>query len=246
MKVAATMKIYTALILLFHLLGTAQTPNENDKVLHIKEIVSDRKSDLEKASRLLEQQTDLNSVAILNWDSFSYRPDLKFRIAHSNNEIWLKFYVTEKHILAQRTEPNSATHRDSCVEFFIDPEQDGNYYNFEFNCIGTTHLAYGPDRHQREFVNPDTILREIKITSSLGDRPFEEKSGRHTWEMTVIIPAKLFVHNHDISLKKLVSKANFYKCGDDTSEKHYLSWNPVGSERPDFHRPEFFGKLIFE
>ncbi|MBT5542155.1 MAG: hypothetical protein HOK34_04920, partial [Gammaproteobacteria bacterium] len=31
-----------------------------------------------------------------------------------------------------------------------------------------------------------------------------------------------------------------------TQKPHYLTWNPVETSNPDFHRPEFFGKLIFE
>jgi len=240
------MRIFLVLVFLFHVQGGAQVADSKDKVLKVKEIVHEGKIDLQTVSDILEAQTDLNAIALTNWDTFPYSPDVKFRIAHCNNQLWLKFYVSEEHILAQRTEPNSATHRDSCVEFFIDPEQEGGYYNFEFNCIGTTHLAYGPDRHQREFIEPDIIQQKIKIKSSLGNRPFDEKSGGHEWEMTVIIPAEVFVHSDSLSFRDLTSRANFYKCGDDTSEKHYLSWNPVGTEGPDFHRPEFFGKLIFE
>jgi hypothetical protein len=40
-------------------------------------------------------------------------------------------------------------------------------------------------------------------------------------------------------------RANFYKCGDGTSVPHYLSWNQVITETPDFHRPEFFGEISF-
>ena len=39
---------------------------------------------------------------------------------------------------------------------------------------------------------------------------------------------------------------NFYKCGDETVQPHYYSWNPVELVDPDFHRSEFFGKLYFE
>ena len=39
-------------------------------------------------------------------------------------------------------------------------------------------------------------------------------------------------------------RANFYKCGDKTAHPHYLSWSPIHTEKPDFHRPEFFGELI--
>ncbi|MBO7233161.1 MAG: hypothetical protein J6V16_08435, partial [Bacteroidales bacterium] len=26
-------------------------------------------------------------------------------------------------------------------------------------------------------------------------------------------------------------------------QPHYLSWQPINTEKPDFHRPEFFGTL---
>jgi hypothetical protein len=41
-------------------------------------------------------------------------------------------------------------------------------------------------------------------------------------------------------------KANFYKCGDELQTPHFLSWNPIEIDQPDFHRPDFFGTLEFE
>ena len=41
-------------------------------------------------------------------------------------------------------------------------------------------------------------------------------------------------------------RANFYKCGDELDKPHYLSWNPINLEKPNFHCPEFFGTLFFE
>jgi len=29
------------------------------------------------------------------------------------------------------------------------------------------------------------------------------------------------------------------------SNPHYVTWNPVGTEQPDYHRPEYFGELKF-
>jgi hypothetical protein len=40
-------------------------------------------------------------------------------------------------------------------------------------------------------------------------------------------------------------RGNCYKCGDLTEQEHYLSWNPVTSEHPCFHRPQDFGRLVF-
>ena len=104
------------------------------KDLFIKKIEVDKQVDIEEAAHLLETKTVTNPIDILNWEDYSYRPDLKFRIGHTDNEIWLKYYVKEAHILAQETNINGAVHKDSCAEFFI--SLDGkNYYNLEINCI---------------------------------------------------------------------------------------------------------------
>ncbi|EAR02526.1 hypothetical protein FB2170_04545 [Maribacter sp. HTCC2170] len=217
-----------------------------NKVLMVKEIDVSTDVSTQEVSDILNNKIEFQSVDLINWQEFPYEPTVRFKIAHNNDQIWLKFYVQEEHILAQRTETNSATHKDSCVEFFIDPQQNGNYYNFEFNCIGTTHLAYGPNRGNRQFIDPHLIENKIQIESSLGNLPFEERTGEYSWELTIIIPVEVFVHEDGLKLKGLKANANFYKCGDQTSKPHYLSWNPVGTERPDFHQPGYFGNLMFE
>ena len=209
--------------------------------ISIKDVLS-----FDNVSKALEQNTPLNKVDWLEWEEFPYQPEVGFRIAHDDSLLFLKYYVKEEHVLARRTDPNSAVHRDSCVEFFVDPAQNGNYYNFEFNCIGTTHLAYGPGRGKRTFIPPELIKQKIKTWSSLGNESFEEKSGTFEWEIVIAIPSSIFTFNIGLNFSKLVSSANFYKCGDDTTKKHYLSWNPVKTQKPDFHRPEYFGVLTFQ
>lgn len=39
---------------------------------------------------------------------------------------------------------------------------------------------------------------------------------------------------------------NFFKTGEQTPVHHTLSWNLIDLDKPDFHRPEWFGKLIVE
>jgi hypothetical protein len=243
---STTARVLALLIFSTYFMGCGQTTKNDVNVLKVKEIEYSGEIDLPKVAELLEAQAELHSIDLLNWDKFQYRPEVKFRIAHNNNQIWLKYYVKEKSILAEVTDTNGGVSNDSCVEFFFDPKADGNYYNFEFNCIGTTHLAYGPARKERRFVPPAIIEKEIKASSTLGDRPFAENTGAHTWEITIVIPASSLIHDEAIQLKGLSTNANFYKCGDKSAEPHYLSWNPVGTERPDFHRPEYFGKVIFE
>jgi len=41
-----------------------------------------------------------------------------------------------------------------------------------------------------------------------------------------------------------IRRANFYKCGNETSHPHWLSWMPL-AER-NFHDPSSFGQLVFD
>jgi len=214
------------------------------KELFIKRIKPAKSVNLKEAGHLLETQTVTNQIDTINWAEFSYKPKLSFRIGHTGKEIWLKYYATEKNILAKETRTNGEVYKDSTVEFFISLD-DKNYYNFEFNCIGTIHLAYGPGRGNRQFVDPG-IIKNIEIESSLGSEPFEEKKGNFEWEMMIRIPIESFSFDKIKSLDGLKATANFYKCGDETSEPHYVTWNPIGTENPDYHCPQYFGKVLFE
>ena len=74
--------------------------------------------------------------------------------------------------------------------------------------------------------------------------PFDHEGSIFTWDVAMIIPLDLIGVNPE-SLPDTL-KANFYKCGDLTSHPHYLSWSPIGTPKPDFHRPEYFGELIIK
>ena len=214
------------------------------KELFIKKIEPANKVTLKEAGHLLETQAVTNQIDTINWANYNYKPKLSFRIGHTGKEIWLKYYVAEKHILAQETRINGGVYKDSCVEFFISVDSK-NYYNFEFSCIGTIHLAHGTGRGNRKFVDPE-IIKKIEIESSLGNKPFEEKTGNFEWEMMIRIPVESFAFDKIKSLDGLKATANFYKCGDESTVPHYVTWNPIGTENPDYHCPEYFGKVLFE
>ena len=78
------------------------------------------------------------------------------------------------------------------------------------------------------------------------ESPFEEKVGECSWEAALAIPYSAFFL-HDInSLDGRSIRANFYKCGDLLQKPHFLSWNPIPVEKPDFHRPDHFGLVNIE
>jgi hypothetical protein len=199
---------------------------------------------LEMISKKMDEIKDRLKIDTLNWKDYNYKPDVSLAIAYGNKEIFLKYYVTEDYIKAEKTETNEMVCEDSCVEFFISPADDGIYYNLEFNPIGTCLLGSGTGRENSTRANPE-IVSGIRRLSSAGEKPFGEIQGKHSWTLTLAVPFDVFFH-HDIKdLKGKTFRANFYKCGDMLTVPHYLTWNPVGTENPDYHRPEYFGFLRF-
>lgn len=182
----------------------------------------------------------------LNWDEYPYAPVVNFRIAYSKDEIFLQYNVIERYIRALYTvDEGSAPYKDSCVEFFIVPSGDSIYYNLELNCIGVGTFACGSQRRERTRFDK-SVTSKIRRVSTLGREGFETKEGDFNWNITIAIPIELLYSGKKESLAGRELKANFYKCGDELPLKHYLSWSPIKTEKPDFHRPEFFGTLLFE
>ena len=70
--------------------------------------------------------------------------------------------------------------------------------------------------------------------------------GLDLWEATLEGSFNVFFKHSDFLPDGKEITANFYKCGDDLTVPHFVSWNPIKTEKPDFHRPEFFGKLKFK
>lgn len=184
-----------------------------------------------------------SSISHANWkDAYPYCPEVKFRVAANSLSFFLHFQVTEDSIRARYGTDNGKVWTDSCVEFFSQPTDDGIYYNLECNCIGTVLLGAGVGRNNREHANAET-LGSIQRWASLGRRPFEEKRGRTTWEVALIVPFAAFFKHRIRVMEGRTIKANFYKCGDELAQPHFLSWNPIQLPNPDFHCPEFFGEL---
>ncbi len=219
--------------------------NSDKKTISAKQIyIKNNDTDLMFLSKSLDKMENRHPIDVICWQNFSYKPEVNFKIAYTDQAILLKVYVKENYIRAKYNQSNDPVYRDSCFEFFISVDQDNSYYNFEFNCIGTPYQAYMKQGEKRVKAASE-IVKSIRTMSTLGNQTFEEKQGDFEWEMTILIPLKSFF-NHDLkALKGKACNVNFYKCGDELTKQHFLTWNIIETENPDFHRPEFFGKLLF-
>ena len=183
-----------------------------------------------------------HQIDTVNWETFPYCPEVSFRIAHNGEAIFLNFRVNESDIKAVCDQDNGRIWEDSCVEFFVSFDNE-TYYNIECNCIGKILIGKGKGRENRIRL-PEAILKSVDRWSSLGYSPVENLSGN--WNVSLIIPKKIFYPEIANTFNKTEARGNFYKCGDLLQNPHYLSWNQILNETPNFHLPEFFGQLLFE
>lgn len=128
------------------------------------------------------------------------------------------------------TVDNGSVWEDSCLELFIMPDsRNGIYYNFECNANGAMLVGKGISRKGRERLDPkEGFSSRFSIRTGIDD---------HGWSVSYVIPREIL---GDIFAPRM----NLYKCLEkDPSRIHFLCWNEIEAEKPDFHRPEAFGEI---
>jgi len=210
------------------------------KQLNVEQLENIPSGNKIKAVSLLMDKVKRNELGYAPWKEYAYVPAVEFAIAYCADTIFLKYYVNEKSIRAINSTINSAVWEDSCVELFISFGEEASYYNFEFNCIGTSLVGYGTGKHDRKLL-PAHLISKIKYESAIDNHPVSDIH----WELTVSIPKNLFCYNEISTFEGRMCKANFYKCGDNLPIPHFIAWANIQSEEPNFHLPDFFGALNF-
>ena len=126
------------------------------------------------------------------------------------------------------------------MEVFIDDLQSNEYFNFETSCIGTKLASKRRSRSDADHFNKET-MDKIRCFGSLPHEPVDIEGKEQDWWLAEFIPFSV------IGLEKAPEslRMNFYKCGDRCSRMHFLSWSEIDLPAPDFHCPEYFGKVTF-
>lgn len=193
---------------------------------------------------LLDADAPRRIINCANWkDEYPYRPLSSFTIAHSGTALYIDFFSRTNFLRAEVYEDQGPVSRDSCVEFFVEPKAGGEYWNFEYNCIGVLNASHRRERPAPTRLTADELAR-VQRVASCGNRPFRELEGMFSWNLLTVIPLDLIGVRYEGS--PIEMRGNFYKCASATSQPHFLSWNAIDTPKPDFHRPEFFGKLILQ
>jgi hypothetical protein len=199
-----------------------------------------------------KQFAEIEAIKLNNFmgEKPEHFPQVKAKLVYNDKFLYVIFRVDDNYVKAVNTEYDSPVCRDSCVEFFFTPSKDigQGYFNAEINCCGTLLLRHQKSRGIEQMTINPADAKKIDIFSTFKGKVEPEITQPTEW----LIEYKI---SYEI-LKKYAPftkpaagvqwRGNFYKCADNTSKPHWLTWNKVELPKPDFHRPEFFGILEFK
>lgn len=222
-----------------------KTIHDNQKLLSVPALSEQLSDNADEVINAIEEHGVRNTIDSLDWaKDYPYHPLTTLSAAHYGATLYFDFFVRSNYLRAINDRTNSPVFEDSSVALFIQPNPDDlTYYSLMINCIGTiSGQIHRPDGTKSP-IDPER-LEAIARYSSCGTRPFRELEGLFTWNILVKIPLDFFgIVNPEFPLEM---KGNFYKCASGTSQPHFLSWSSVNSDRPDFDRPDCFGRIILE
>ena len=177
-------------------------------------------------------------------------PEVEVEAAYDSCAIGIHFRVRGRYIRAVARHHQDEVYRDSCVEFFFTPGADpgAGYFNLEMNCGGTMLFHFQPEPRKNRVILSPKECSAIPVSHTLPDRVDPEITDFLIWEVAYAIPFDLLEIYCPIVRPGpgTVWRGNFYKCADNTSHPHWLTWAPVDSVVPNFHLPASFGMLKFE
>lgn len=152
--------------------------------------------------------------------------------------LYIRLFCEEKSPVSKETAFDGEVCMDSCMEFFFtmrdaDSKENG-YLNIECNSLGTTHIGYGDSRYGRVFLPTFGVERFPAKVNFTNDG----------WEILEFVPIAALKKIFGITQvdETTVMAGNFYKCNENANAP-FGSWSPVKAPKPDFHRPECFGRI---
>ena len=220
------------------------------KTLRIPLLQNLEEQDLDTALELCGGRFSVDTV---NWPGdYPYAPFCAGRIARTEESLIVDFRVSGLDMRVQNLADKGRIWEDSACEFFVQAPGCSEYYNFEVNAAGRLVAAHGTGREGRLPIADEDFGRIVRIVSvdglsAVGDAEGRESldcGGLWTWRVVLIIPFDIIGLDPDSLPASL--RGNIYKCGDLTAHPHYVTWAPVGTHAPDYHRPEFFGEFILD
>jgi hypothetical protein len=172
------------------------------------------------------------------------------KLLYDEKNIYVFFKVDDRYVRAEAQKLHDPVCRDSCVEFFFTPGENlsDGYFNVEINCAGIMLMSHQTARGENTVKISEQDGKKIKICDSMPREVKPEIQEPITWTLQYSLPLDILRNYANVTTpcSGVKWRANFYKCADNSSHPHWLTWSVVDKPKPDFHQPRYFGTLLFE
>lgn len=166
-----------------------------------------------------------------------YRPDARAYVGYNEGGVHVLLCARERTIRAEVSQIGGQVCVDSCLEFFFNPFpfHCREYANVEVNPAGVFHIGLGAGRGNRRVLNELPLGWDYSLSA--------HENG--WWAVSYTVPmdwiAQICRGNRPAPGDQWIG--NFYSC-DESIHPHFGCHFEITSDEPDFHRPEWFGRMI--
>lgn len=105
-------------------------------------------------------------------------------------------------------------------------------------------MECGKGRDNRTISKEDNLQR-IDRWASLGRKSIGLIEQETHWELALVVPVAAFWRHNYGALFGKAFLVNVYNCVGSGDDRQYVTWKPIDTPSPDFHRPEYFRRVYF-
>ena len=181
------------------------------------------------------------------WFKQGQREQTDARLLWDKQNLYVAFRCTDAHIWGVHTRHDDPVYRDDCVEVFTSPNPDHreSYFNIEMNVRGAfldRHHPEGPEKKPPFNWNAQGVKIGITIQGTLNN----DKDHDRSWTLEAAIPLANFkkAAKHTPPHHGDIWYMNLNRLGGETNPQ-FSQWSPGKTKTPQFHAPQYFGRVVF-
>lgn len=167
------------------------------------------------------------------------------RMLYDRDNLYIGFVAFDQDIWSSMREHDEPICEEEVVEVFIDEDSSGSgYIELEINCLNTIFDLYIlPEGKATSKWNIKGLERAMTVDGTVNNSLDVDNS----WSGEIRIPFINFVSAPRIPPQAGESwRINVYRIERNQTGDEYSAWSPTYTPTPNFHKPEWFGIVIFE
>lgn len=184
---------------------------------------------------------------VFPWWKEGLKEQTSAKLLWDDTHLYVAFHCQDQHVAGEQTDRDSRVYQDDCVEVFTapNPAQPLNYFNIEMNVRGAfldQHHPGGPGAPTPKQWNATGVKIATAVDGTLNNDADQDRG----W----ILEAAIALENFKEVARNIpprpgdVWHLNLNRLGGKTNPQ-YSQWTPSKTDRPQFHAPKDFGRVIF-